>query len=77
MGTSQQYLLKPLHMASKTKNPVKRSREYLDSDSEEEYESTVRAWSRFLVVEGADADKPLSKLSPFLVQKFFEAMYKC
>ena len=29
------------------------------------------AWPRFIVVDGADPERPISKLSPFAVQKFF------
>ena len=48
-----------------------------DSDSESEDRGATRravpnAWPRFLVVEGVDPDRPLSKLSPFAIAKFFE-----
>ena len=48
-----------LHMA--TKNPLKR--QYIDSDSE----ST--SWPRFLIIEGTDKERPLQKLSPFVINK--------
>ena len=64
------------NMASTTK---KRGRLEVDSDSEgEALEAAQRAvpdaWSRFIVVEGADPSRPLSKLSPFAVNKFFEGV---
>ena len=61
-------------MASNNKNPTKRKFEYLDSDSEEEFDSTVRAWPRFLVVEGVDPERPLRKFSPFAVHTFFKGV---
>ena len=50
-----------------------------DSDSENETRqmaqgASLDAWPRFLVVEGADPDRPLSKLSPFAIAKFFEGV---
>lgn len=47
-------------------NPkLKRQRQRHDSDSENE----DSGWPRFLVIEGTDDNKPLSKLSPFAIQK--------
>ena len=60
-------------MESKLRNPVKRAREF-DSDSDEEVENVVRAWPRFLVVEGRDAEKPLSRLSPFAINTCFKGV---
>ena len=44
-----------------------------DSDNERSYNSGS-AWRRFLVVESSNDDLPLSKLSPFAVQKGFQAV---
>ena len=44
-----------------------------DSDNERSYNS-CNNWPRFLVVESSSDDLPLSKLSPFAVQKGFQAV---
>ena len=44
-----------------------------DSDNERSYNS-YNNWPRFLVVESSSDDLPLSKLSPFAVQKGFQAV---
>ncbi len=44
-----------------------------DSDNERSYNS-CNNWPRFLVVESSSDDLPLSKLSPFGVQKGFHAV---
>ena len=45
-----------------------------DSDSENERSyNSYKNWPRFLVVESSSDDLPLSKLSPFAVQKGFQA----
>ena len=45
-----------------------------DTDSENEsFLNTTANWPRFLVVESASVDLPLSKLSPFAIQKGFQA----
>ena len=44
-----------------------------DSDNERSYNS-CKNWLRFLVVESSSDDLPLSKLSPFAVQKGFQAV---
>ena len=44
-----------------------------DSDNERSYNSDNN-WPRFLVVESSSDDLPLSKLSPFAVQKGFQAV---
>ena len=44
-----------------------------DSDNERSYNSSNN-WPRFLVVESLSDDLPLSKLSPFAVQKGFQAV---
>ena len=43
-----------------------------DSDNERSY-NPCNNWPRFLVVESSSDDLPLSKLSPFAVQKGFQA----
>lgn len=51
-----------------------------DSDSENEIREAAvsagveRAWPRFLVVESGDTERPLSRLSPFAIQKGFHGM---
>ena len=51
-----------------------------DSDSETEVRKVAchagveGAWPRFLVVEGADPALPLDRLSPFAVEKGFQAI---
>ena len=59
---------------AKLKNQNKRARGESDSDSEDEPEIVLRAWPRFLVVEGRDAEKPLSKLSPFAINHCFKGV---
>ena len=44
-----------------------------DSDTEHPYNS-CNNWPRFLVVESSSDDLPLSKLSPYAVQKGFQAV---
>ena len=44
-----------------------------DSDNERSYNS-CNNWPMFLVVESTSDDLPLSKLSPFAVQKGFQAV---
>ena len=45
-----------------------------DTDSEHESFITSTSWPRFLVVKSASEEAPLSKLSPFAMQKRFEAI---
>ena len=66
-------------MAPNFKKKRKCENEMVDSDSENESQEATRratpnAWTRYLVVEGADKEKPLSKLSPFVIQKYFEGV---
>ena len=44
-----------------------------DSDNERSYNS-CNNWPRFLVMESSSDDLPLSKLSPFAIQKGFQAV---
>ena len=46
----------------------------LDSDSDDEPFLTNDSWPRFIVLSSASEEKPLSKLSPFAVQKGFQAI---
>ena len=61
-----------------TFKPNKRSRNAdADSDSEDDdidIWTAAGAWPRFLVVEADDPANPLSKISPFLMQKWFEGV---
>ena len=63
-------------MASSTFNKsMKRTRnDDLDSDSDSELYITNDTWPRFMVMTSASEEKPLSKLSPFAVQKGFQAI---
>ena len=45
-----------------------------DSDSDNEMLKSETNWPRFLIVESASEDLPLQKLSPFAVQKGFQAI---
>ena len=55
---------------------VKRNRpdDDLESDSDNEPFLTNDSWPRFLVLSSASEKKPLSKLSPFAVQRGFQAI---
>ena len=62
-------------MASTFTKSIKRTRnDNLDSDSENELYVTSDTWPRFIVMTSASEEKPLSKLSPFAVQKGFQAI---
>ena len=59
------------------KKKKKRPRTDSDSDSESDSELfllTKDSWPRFIVVKSASEERPLSKLSPFAVQKGFQAI---
>ena len=48
-----------------------------DSDTDSDNEMLMNSetnWARFLVVDSANEDLPLQKLSPFAVQKGFQAI---
>ena len=54
---------------------MKRTRnDDLDSDSDSELYATSDTWPRFIVMTSASEEKPLNKLSPFAVQKGFQAI---
>ena len=63
-------------MAPKNKHKrLRDSDQDTDTDSENESFLTSTAnWPRFLVVESASVDLTLSKLSPFAIQKGFQAI---
>ena len=48
-----------------------------DSDTDSDNEMLMNSatnWPRFLIVESANEDLPLQKLSPFAIQKDFQAI---
>ena len=45
-----------------------------DSDSESEYSIPSTTFARFLVIESADSSKPVTKLSPFIIEKSISAI---
>ena len=45
-----------------------------DSDSESEYLIPSTTFARFLVIESADSSKPVTKLSPFIIEKSISAI---
>ena len=48
-----------------------------DSDTDSDNEMLMNSetnWARFLIVDSANEDLPLQKLSPFAVQKGFQAI---
>ena len=57
-----------------TPNSGKRSRKEMDSDSESDSEIGMDSWPRFLIMESTDSDKPLTKLSPFVLQKGIQGL---
>ena len=61
-------------MAPTNKKRLRDNDQDSDSDSENERSYNCNNWPRFLVVESSNDDLPLSKLSPFAVQKGFQAV---
>ena len=62
-------------MAPTNKKRIRNNDQDSDSDSENEHSyNSYNNWPRFLVVESSSDDLPLSKLSPFAVQKGFQAV---
>ncbi len=62
-------------MAPTNKKRLRNNDQDSDSDSENERSyNSYNNWPRFLVVESSSDDLPLSKLSPFAVQKGFQAV---
>ena len=48
-----------------------------DSDTDSDNEMLMNSetnWARFLIVDSANEDLPLQKLSPFAIQKGFQAI---
>ena len=67
----------PSNMASLalTKNKIRtRTDDDSDSDTDNELFLTKDNWPRFIVVQSASEERPLSKVSPFAVQKGFQAI---
>ena len=60
-------------MAPTNKKRLRDNDQDSDSDNERSYNS-CNNWPKFLVVESSSDDFPLSKLSPFAVQKGFHAV---
>ena len=62
-------------MAPTNKKRVRNNDQDSESDSENERSyNSCNNWPRFLVEESSSDDLPLSKLSPFAVQKGFQAV---
>ena len=47
---------------------------YNDSDSDYETRTVTMNWPRFLLVESGDESLPVTKLSPFAIDKGFQAL---
>ena len=65
----------------KNPNPSKRARhsgssfsKELTIDSDSDDETVAGIWPRFLVVEGADPEKPLDRLDPWAIKKGFQGV---
>ena len=59
------------------KTPIKKRVRDDDSDTDSDNEMLMNSetnWARFLIVDSANEDLPLQKLSPFAVQKGFQAI---
>ena len=61
-------------MAPTNKKRLRDNDQDSDSDSENERSYNCNNWPRFLVMELSSDDLPLSKLSPFAVQKGFQVV---
>ena len=62
-------------MAPTNKKRLRNNDQDSDSDSENERSyNSCKNWPKFLVVESSSDDLPLSKLTPFAVQKGFQAV---
>ena len=63
-------------MAPTNKKRLRDNDQHSDSDSENERSyNSCNNWPRFLVVESTSDDFLLNKLSPFAVQKGFQAVW--
>ena len=66
-----------LRSMTKTQNQNKRTRQDdddNDSDSDNEIRTKAGHWPHWLIVEGTDEVRPLSKLSPFAIEKGFQGV---
>ena len=61
-------------MENVTSNSNKRTRAEINSDTESEGETGLDCWPRFLIMESSDGTRPLSKLSPFALQKGIQGL---
>ena len=58
-----------------TPNPQTPKRPRTDeNDSDLTFDKAKEIWPHFLVVEGPDAEKPLSKISVFLLSKWYKGL---
>ena len=75
-STSFQIWLPSLLQKKKKKREKKRTRTDDDSESDTDNEHFLIKdnWPRFIVVQSASKERPLSKVSPFAVQKGFQAI---
>ena len=56
------------------KHKKRRADDFIDSDSDNEIRLRTHNWPRFLLVESEDDTLPLAKLSPFAIDKGFQAL---
>ena len=76
-GGQKKWIFQKHNMAPTNKKRLQDNDQDSDSDSENEHSyNSYNNWPRFLVVESSSDDLPLSKLSPFAVQKGFQAVAK-
>ena len=61
-------------MAPTNKKGLRDNDQDSDSDYENERSYNCNNWPRFLVMESSNDDLPLIKLSPFAIQKGFQAV---
>ena len=76
VGTKRNETLLNIQWQQNT-NPKKKRVRDDDSDTDSDNEMLMKSetnWPRFLIVESASEDLPLQKLSPFAVQKGFQAI---
>ena len=69
----------PVKAQAKSLNPIKRARRsggasFYKSDSDSDEDVVAGVWPRWLVVEGADPEKPLEKLDPWAISKGFKGV---
>ena len=56
------------------KNKKRRADRTFYNDSDWDYETMTMNWPRFLLVESGDESLPVTKLSPFAIDKGFQAL---